>query len=196
MKRYKTVDDYMKSAGIWQQEQIRLREILKRTGLTEEVKWGGPVYTCDGQNVVGIGGFKSYFGLWFFQGALLKDDRKVLVNAQEGRTKALRQWRMQSANDIKPALIKAYVKEAMALVKQGKKIGPEKKRPIVVPPQLKRALAKNARARKGFESLRPGLQREYTDYVASAKREETKHIRIEKILLMIAAGKGLNDKYR
>lgn len=196
MKRYKTVDDYVASRETWHSEIKRLREILLSTDLTEEVKWGGPCYTYDGQNLVGIGGFKSYFGLWFHQGALLNDEKKVLINAQEGTTKALRQWRMQSAKDIKPAAIKAYVKEAIQLTKAGKKIGPQKKKPIVIPPELKKALAKNAKAKKGFAALRPGLQREYTDHVASAKREETKQKRIEKILPMMASGKGLHDKYR
>lgn len=196
MKRYRTVDEYMRNAELWRAEQNRLREILLSTGLTEDVKWGGPVYTWNGQNVVGIGGFKSYFGLWFFQGALLRDERKLLVNAQEGRTKALRQWRMQSARDIKPAVIKAYVSEAIDLAKAGKKIGPQRRKPIVTPPELEKALARNAKARDGFKALRPGLQREYTDYIASAKRDETKQKRIEKILPMIATGKGLNDKYR
>lgn len=63
-------------------------------------------------------------------------------------------------------------------------------------PELKKALAKNARTRKGFANLRPGLQREYTDHEVSAKRDETKTKRIEKILPMIAAGIGLNDIYR
>ncbi len=196
MKRHKTVDDYVASREIWQTEIKRLREILLSTDLAEEVKWGGPCYKHDGQNLVGIGGFKSYFGLWFHQGALLKDQNKVLINAQEGTTKALRQWRMQSAKDIKPAAIKAYVKEAIELAKAGKNIGPQKKNPIVVPPELKKAFAKNAKAKKGFAALRPGLQREYTDHVASAKREETKQKRTEKILPMMAAGKGLHDKYR
>jgi len=196
MKRHKTVDDYVASREIWQTEIKRLREILLSTDLAEEVKWGGPCYTYDGQNLVGIGGFKSYFGLWFHQGALLKDKNKVLINAQEGTTKVLRQWRMQSAKDIKPATIKAYVKEAIELAKAGKKIGPQKKKPIVVPPELKKAFAKNAKAKKGFAALRPGLQREYTDHVASAEREETKQKRTEKILPMMAAGKGLHDKYR
>lgn len=196
MKRYKTVDEYMKNADLWWGEQQRLREILLSTGLTENLKWGGPVYTCDGQNVVGIGGFKSCFGLWFFQGALLNDDRKVLVNAQEGTTKALRQWRMQSAKDIEPAQIKAYVREAVDLVKAGKKVGPDRKKPIIIPPELEEALAINAKARKAFHALRPGLQREFTNYVASAKRDVTKQKRVDKILPMIAAGKGLNDKYR
>ncbi len=196
MKRHKTADDYFANAEIWRDEQKQLREILRSTDLIEEVKWGGPCYTYDGQNVVGIGGFKSYFGLWFHQGALLKDKNKVLINAQEGTTKALRQWRMQSAKDIKPSLIKAYVREAISLVRQGKKIGPEKNKPIVVPPELKKALAKNTQARKAFENLRPGLQREYTEHIASAKREETRQKRIEKILPMISSGKGLHDKYR
>ena len=127
---------------------------------------------------------------------LLEDKKKVLINAQEGTTKALRQWRMLSAKDIKPTIVKAYVKESISLVKQGKKTGSQKKKPIVVPPELKKALTNNARAREGFDALRPGLKREYTDHVATAKREDTKQKRIAKILPMMAAGKGLHDKYR
>lgn len=90
MKRANSVDDYIKTSDNWQDELVQLRGILAATGLVEEVKWGAPCYTSNGENVVGIGAFKSYFGLWFFQGALLRDDQKVLVNAQEGKTKALR----------------------------------------------------------------------------------------------------------
>ena len=123
MKSAKSVDEYIADAGTWKSELKRLREILRSTELQEDVKWGGPCYTYDGKNVVGMAGFKSYFGLWFHQGALLKDQKKVLMNAQEGKTKALRQWRMQTAKDIKPALVKSYVKEAIKLTKEGKKIG-------------------------------------------------------------------------
>lgn len=84
MQRAKTVDDYIAHAGAWRDELIRLRNILRATPLQEDVKWGGPCYTYKGRNVVGIGSFKSYFGLWFFQGALLNDDNNVLINAQEG----------------------------------------------------------------------------------------------------------------
>ena len=196
MKRYKTVDDYVASRVVWKDEIRRLREILQTTALTEEVKWGGPCYTYEGKNVVGIGGFKSYFGLWFHQGVLLEDRKKMLINAQEGTTKALRQWRMHSAKEIKPAAIRAYIAEAIQLVKDGKSTGPQKNKPIVVPPELKKALAKDAKARKGFDGLRPGLQREYTDHVASARRDDTKANRVKKILPMIAAGLGLHDKYR
>jgi uncharacterized protein YdeI (YjbR/CyaY-like superfamily) len=115
MERFKTVDDYINSNVLWPDELRRLRKILLSTGLTEEVKWGGPCYTHNGKNVVGVGAFKSYFGLWFFKGAALKDEQNVLINAQPGKTKDLRQWRMTSPKDIKPSMIKRYVKEAMQL---------------------------------------------------------------------------------
>lgn len=196
MKRYKTVDDFLDSAPTWGPELRKLRDVLCKTPLSEEVKWGAPCYTHNGKHVVGIGGFKSYFGLWFHQGALLEDDAGVLINAQAGKTKALRQWRMSSAKDIKPAVIKRYVKESIAHLDEGKAIKPNRAKPIVVPDELSKALRKTKGATAAFRELRPGLQREYTDYIADAKRDDTKQRRIEKILPMILKGIGLNDRYR
>jgi len=115
VQRTKSVDDYLKKCDNWSVELTRLRDILVKSGLTEEVKWGMPCYTSSGKNVVSLVGFKSYFGLWFHQGASLKDVDGVLINAQEGKTKALRQWRMTSRQDIRTAIIKRYLKEAAAL---------------------------------------------------------------------------------
>jgi uncharacterized protein YdeI (YjbR/CyaY-like superfamily) len=140
MQRANSVDEYIADARLWKGELHQLRDILRATRLTEEVKWGGPCYTYKGKNVVGIGGFKSYFGLWFHQGALLKDDKKLLINAQEGKTRALRQWRMLSGKDIKPTIIKRYGEEAISRVDQGREIRANRKRPIEAPPELQKAL--------------------------------------------------------
>ncbi len=196
MQRARSVDDYIANANNWQDELIRLREILCSTPLTEEVKWGAPCYTYAGKNVVGIGAFKSYVGLWFHQGALLKDDKKVLINAQEGKTRALRQWRMTRSSEIKPSIIKRYVKEAIAHVDAGREIKARHAKTVDVPEELTNAMRKYKGATAAFRSLTPGRQREYSEYVASAKRDATKQSRIEKILPMIAAGIGLNDRYR
>ena len=196
MKRAKSVEDYIRNSGDWTSEIGRLREILLSTGLNEEIKWGAPCYTHKGKNVVGIGAFKSYFGLWFHQGALLADDASVLINAQEGKTRALRQWRMASGKDIKAAVIKRYVKESVANVDGGKEIKAKRSKPVEVPQELRKALRRTKGATAAFRELRPGLKREYAEYVASAKREDTRARRIEKILPMILGGKGLNDRYR
>ena len=196
MRRHETADQFFAAAKEWRAELLELRSILRSTALEETVKWGGPVYTFGGKNVAGIGGFKSYFGLWFFQGALLADKRKLLINAQEGKTKALRQMRFRSKGEIDRGLIEAYVGEAIALAERGVEIKPQRNKPVEVPAELRAALRKRAAVRASFEAMTPGKRREYAEYVASAKRDDTKQKRIDKILPMIESGIGLNDKYR
>lgn len=196
MQRTNSADDYFANTRVWKNEQLRLRAILLTTPLSEEIKWGIPCFTYEGKNVVGITGFKSYFGLWFHQGALLQDEKDVLINAQEGKTKALRQWRMTSSTDIRPTIIKRYVKEAISLVDQGKAIKADRSVTVSVPAELQNALRRSKGATAAFRRLRPGLQREYAEYVATAKRDNTRKNRIDKVVPMITAGVGLNDKYR
>jgi uncharacterized protein YdeI (YjbR/CyaY-like superfamily) len=63
----------------WQAEIAELQKILSAFDLREECKWGKPCYTVDGKNVIIIQGFKEYCALGFFQGALLKDPKKLLA---------------------------------------------------------------------------------------------------------------------
>ncbi len=196
MARSKTVDDYVSGLGNWQAEVQTLVELCRAARMEESIKWGAPCYSRNGKNVVGIGAFKAYFGLWFFQGALLDDTDEVLINAQTGKTKALRQWRMQSPKDIKKTAIKRYLKAAAQLADSGQEIKTSRPKSVSVPDELESALAKSKTNRAAFDKLRPGQQREYANYIAEAKRADTKQRRIEKILPMIRAGAGLNDRYR
>ena len=189
-------DAWFESAESWRTELLTLRDIVLSTGLEESLKWGVPCYTLDGKNVVAIAAFKSYFGLWFFQGAFLEDKRGVLVNAQEGRTKGQRQWRFDGSEPIPARVVKSYVNQAANNAKEGNEIKPQRQTKVDVPPELEAALRAKPKAAKAFAALTPGRQREYAQYVAEAKRDETKAKRIEKILPMIGAGVGLNDKYR
>lgn len=198
MVRPKSVEDFINTREKWQAEITRLREILVSMDLEEGIKWMFPCYTHNKKNVVGIGGFKSYFGLWFYEGASMSDSQGVLTNAQEGKTKDMRQWRMTTAKEIKVRSIRAYVKEAIELSRVAKKKSPQKRNvsTVEVPPELHGALRANKKAAAAFNSLTPGRQRDYAEYIATAKRPETKLKRLEKILPMITNGVGLNDKYR
>lgn len=82
----------------WQAEIQALTAILADLPLTEERKWGKPCFTHDGKNIVILQGFKSYFALGFFQGALLRDDKKLLVRL--GQTQAGRVMKFASAQEI------------------------------------------------------------------------------------------------
>ena len=196
MKRHKTVDEYIIASKQWGDALKKLRSIINKTELKETVKWGAPVYTIHDKNIVGIGAFKSYVGLWFFQGALLKDSKKRLVNAQEGVTKAQRQMRFNSAKQINDKVILEYLKEAIKNQKAGKEIKPAKKASISIPKELQIELQKNSKLKKNFNTLTPFKRREFCEYISEAKREETKNSRLEKITPMILKGIGLNDKYR
>jgi uncharacterized protein YdeI (YjbR/CyaY-like superfamily) len=179
----------------WSEEIIHLKSIIEKTELIEAVKWGGTVYTLYGKNVLGIGGFKNYFTIWFFNGVLLKDEKKVLVNAQEGVTKSLRQWRFSSNDDVDETLVLDYILEAIENEKQGKSIKHEKKERIVSE-LFQKELDTDANLAEAFLKFSPYKQTEFLEYVEIANREETKRSRIEKIKPMIFQNMGLNDKYR
>lgn len=196
MKSFSSVDDYIEGHAGWCSALLKLRKILLGTELKETIKWGAPCYTLDGKNVVGIAAFTNYVGLWFHQGVFLADPDEVLQNAQEGKTKGLRQWRFGNAKEIKVRQVQAYIAEAIENQRQGKVIGVARPKTVTVPPELKGALAKKKKSSNAFAGLTPGRQREYAEYIQSAKQEKTKLSRLEKILPMIEAGLGLNDKYR
>ncbi|WP_044200527.1 YdeI family protein [Flammeovirga sp. OC4] len=199
MKRYATVEDYIVSSETWKEELIYLRSILNETELEEGMKWGAPIYMVKGKNVVGIAAFKNYVGLWFHQGALLQDEGQHLINAQENKTKALRQWRFNSYEELKQHtdLLKIYIQEAIENQKAGKVVETDRTpKPLILPNELVDAFTKDKNLESGFKSLSLSKKREYGEYIASAKREATKISRLEKVIPMIKDGVGLNDKYK
>lgn len=196
MKLAKDPESYIEGHPQWSSELKLLRSIITDLGLPEVMKWGTPTYTVNGKNVVGLGAFKSYVGLWFHQGIFLKDEHKVLMNAQEGTTKALRQMRFTALSEIDPDIVKTYVLEAVENQKQNKEIKPKTDTSYTLPQELKHHFDRNPGAKEAFELLSPGKRKEYANYVDQAKQQKTRDSRVEKIAPMIERGIGLNDKYR
>ncbi|MGC9352756.1 MAG: YdeI/OmpD-associated family protein [Mariniphaga sp.] len=121
---------------------------------------------------------------------------KVLVNAQKGVTKSLRQWRFTSLEEIDEKKILEYIHEAIEIEQKGLKIKPEKFKPAEAPKLLTDALVADEKLDSAFGKLTPGKQKEYILYIKEAKQEATKIKRLEKIKPMILEGVGLNDKYK
>ena len=65
-----------------------------------------------------------------------------------------------------------------------------------IPKLLKDAFKINPKTKEAFGALTPYKQRDYIEYISTAKQEKTKLDRLGKIIPMINAGIGLNDKYR
>ena len=161
--------------------------------LTEELKWGQACYTLDGKNVVLIHGFKEYFALLFFKGALLKDPNGIL--ATPGQHQASRQIRFTSVKDItrlKP-VVKATIQEAMEVERAGLKVKMKKTEELTIPDEFQKKLDAMPALRKAFSALTPGRQRGYIFHFSQPKLSNTREARVEKSISLILAGKGLND---
>jgi len=178
----------------WKAEIAEIRRVLAEFPMKEECKWGKPTYTVDGKNVVITQGFKEYFALGFFQGALLKDRKKVLV--QLGQVQAGRIMKFTSAQDIraKAATIKAYVREAIAIEKAGLRLKKRSTADFPVPEELTQRFRRDPRFKRAFDALTPGRQRSYLYHFGAAKQSATRTARIDKAMAAIFAGRGFLER--
>jgi len=162
----------------------------------ETVKWNMPVYTINKKNVVAVGAFKNHVALWFTQGVFLEDAYGKLRNAQETRTKAMRQWRFTKMEDIDPPIIQAYLEEAIQNQKDGKEILPtrsKQRKPLLIPDLLQEVLDNNPRVKASFEALKLTQKRNHCNFINQVKQLTTKKRRLERIIPLILAGKGIYE---
>jgi len=198
MKKVYSIEEYLEVNHHFKDELEILRDLLLSTQLEETIKWSAPTYMVNNKNLIGLGAFKNHFCLWFFNGVFLKDEQQLLVNAQDGKTKALRQLRFSSVKDINKPIVLSYIKEAIKNQELGLEVKPTRitAKSIVIPEELQSKLKENSALNKAFKALTPGKQREYCEYIETAKRDTTKQSRLDKITPLILNGSGLHDKYK
>ena len=196
MSASEKVTAYIKKHSKWSKELQTLRKLFQQTELTEEIKWGSPTYTLNGKLVAGMAAFKNHYAIWFHQGFFLKDSDHKLLNAQEGKTKAMRQWRFEKEEEIPEAIVLKYLRESIQNCLAGKEVKPQRKTGVSLPSILKEAFKNDTLLEKSFKKLTPGKQREYAEHIGGAKREATQQSRLEKAIPLILKGEGLHDKYK
>lgn len=187
-------DFYFSKNEKWEKEIKKLRSIALSCELNEEVKWGCPCYTLNGQNIVLIHVFKEYCALLFFKGALLKDSKNILVQ-QTANVQAARQLRFIDLKEItsSASFIKTYIFEAIEIEKAGVKVVMKKTAEFTMSLEFEKKLKSSALIKKAFNALTPGRQRGYLLYFSQAKQTTTREARIEKSIPRILQGKGLDD---
>ncbi len=188
------VDFFFDKAETWQAEFRKLRTILLDGPLAEELKWGVPCYTFQGKNVVLMHGFKEYCALLFVKGALLKDEKGILVTQTEN-VQSARQVRFTSVPEIAELAptLKDYVHEAIEVEVSGLKVKYKKTTEFPMPEEFQIKLEEDPALQAAFESLTPGRQRAYLLYFSAPKQATTRTARVEKYMQKIREGKGLND---
>ncbi len=194
MSRDPRIDAYIAARAAFAQPILAwLRERVHAACLevVETIKWSSPHFDYRGRPLAGMAAFKAHasFGFWH---------RAELATGREGE--AMGQYgRIASLDDLPPAAeIEAQVRAAMALID-----GPMvQKRPARapkpeadVPEALSAALSKDAPAAATFAAFPPGQRREYCEWIADAKRPETRDKRVAEAIAWLRDGKRRNWKY-
>ena len=189
-----SVDSYILRESRWKNELKLLRDLALHSGLTEEMKWGVPVYTLDGANVFLLHVFKEYCAILFVKGVLLEDPDRILVQ-QTKNVQAARQVRFSNAQEIKAALsvLRDYMQRAIEIEKAGLKVTMKKTSDFSMSSEFQRRLNESAELTRAFKALTPGRQRAYLLYFSAPKLEKTRESRVNKSLQRILNGLGLND---
>jgi uncharacterized protein YdeI (YjbR/CyaY-like superfamily) len=188
------IDAYIAKAPVWAQPILReLRERVHAVcpAVTETLKWRTPSFEHDGL-LGGMAAFKSYCSFGFWKETLLRADQATAAVLDAC-------GRMTSAEDLpsKSGFARA-LRRAAALNAAGVKVPRAKsapKPPIATHPDFARALAASKRAAAQFTAFPPSAQREYLEWIADAKKDDTRQRRVEQAVAWIAAGKRRNWKY-
>ncbi|MBP7642716.1 MAG: DUF1801 domain-containing protein [Saprospiraceae bacterium] len=180
--------------NFWREELETLRQIVLETGLIEEIKWGVPVYTHNGKNILSVAALKDHATIGFFKGVLLKDEHKILQ--QQGNLQSDRMIPFTNVNDIEALkdVLTSYIKEAIAIEESGKKVV-FKQNPEPIPEELIQVFEEDLVYKEAFFALTTGRQRGYIIYFSQPKQSPTRLGRIAKYRQQILDGVGLNDKY-
>ena len=195
MARDPRIDAYIERAAPFAQPILRhVRALVHEACPTveETIKWGMPTFVHAGAILCGMAAFKQHASFGFWKHALV-------VGEGEPRDGMGSYGKLVSLDDLPPKrTLLAHLRKAVALKEAGVKSPARKsapKPPPETPPELAAALAQAPAAKAAFDAFPPGCRREYIDWIAGAKRPETRARRVAEAVAWMAEGKRRNWKY-
>ncbi len=200
------VDAYFGKARPFAQPILwHLRELIHKgcPGVVESIKWSRPFFEYKGVILFNISAFKEHcsLGFWGVEIAASLKEAGVLKSGGMGTF-----GRITSLKGLpSDKLMLGWIRQAAAFVDKGEYTSPIVARNKVVkapkpetplPEELTEALRRNKEAGKVFAEFSPSCKREYTEWIAEAKRSETRQRRVATAVEWIAEGKQRNWKYQ
>jgi len=117
------IASYISGLSDWRGEELaRLRKLIRDAGpqLTEEWKWGTPVWSDKGL-VCSIGAFKEHVGINFFKGASLQDPKGLFNGGIDA--KASRSIKLFKGDPLDESAFQDLVRAAVAHNTAGRQPG-------------------------------------------------------------------------
>jgi hypothetical protein len=166
----------------------------------ESIKWSRPFFVYKGVILGNMSAFNQHcsFGFWGEEiGAVLREAGAV---GEEGMGSL---GRISSLKDLpSDKKVVGWIRQAAGFIERGEYTSPIAARAKVVKavvgpsPEFRAALKKNKQAAARFAAFSPSCKREYVEWIAEAKRPETRDKRIASAVELIAEGKQRNWKYQ
>ena len=173
-------------------EELRRRVHAACPEAVETIKWSAPAFTYKGRLLGVMAGFKQHaaFNLWHGKQVMGEDAVAQEGMGQYGRITALKDLPAKRETT-------AHVRAAMALIDAGatSTTARNPRPPPPMPDDLATAMRSNSTARAHWDAFTPGKQREYADWITSAKGVDTRARRMAQAVEWIAEGKTRNWKY-
>jgi uncharacterized protein YdeI (YjbR/CyaY-like superfamily) len=182
-----------------------LRQLVHKAcpEVEETIKWSRPFFLYRGAILCNMSAFKEHCSFRFWGEEMSGVLRGAKVLREEGMGSL---GRITSISELPTDnLLLGWLREAAAFVDSGEYTSPIAARRKVVkapkpvmetPPELSAALKRNKKAAAAFAAFSPSCKREYIEWIAEAKRAETREKRIATAVEWIADGKQRNWKYQ
>jgi uncharacterized protein YdeI (YjbR/CyaY-like superfamily) len=200
------IDAYIaKSRPFAQPILIHLRELVHKACPTvvETMKWSRPFFEYKGVILGNMSAFNEHcsFGFWGEEIAAVLREANLLQPDAMGSLGRL--TRVEDLPAHKQML--SLLRQAAAFIDTGQYTSPIAARNKVVkapkasveePPEFTKALKANKKASAAYAAFSPSCKREYVEWIADAKRAETRDKRIATAIDWIGKGKQRNWKYQ
>ena len=196
------IDAYIaKSADFAKPVLTHLRKLVHQAcpDVEEKIKWGCPHFDYKGP-FCNMAAFKNHCAFGFWKGTLIPELKGKVE--QMGNTTMGHLGQLKSLKDLpSDKVLLGYIKKAVELNDKGVKApartkSGEKKKDVEVPDELLAALKKNKKALEVWKAFSPSKIREYAEWIADAKTEDTKKKRLETSVEWVAEGKSRHWKYQ
>jgi uncharacterized protein YdeI (YjbR/CyaY-like superfamily) len=201
-KKIKEIDTYIsKSANFAKPILTHIREIVHKAcpDVEEKMKWSFPHFDYKNEMMCSMAAFKQHAVMGFWKGSIMKD--KALLEMAKSETAMGHLGKLTSLNDLPTdKKLTAYIKEAMKLNELGIKIPAKPKsterKELEIPDYFKKALGKNKAILHDFEKFSYSCKKEYVDWIAGAKTDETRNKRMATAIEWISEGKTRHWQYK
>jgi uncharacterized protein YdeI (YjbR/CyaY-like superfamily) len=199
------VDEYIAKAQPFAQPIMEhIRELVHKAcpDVEETIKWSRPFFEYRDEILCNMSAFKEHcsFGFWGKEIAAVLRGAGLQVEDAMGSL-----GRITSLKDLpSDKQMLGWIRQAAGFVDSGQHTSPIKarrmvvklKKPLETPADFATALRQNKKAAAVFAAFSPSCKREYVEWIADAKRAETRDKRIATAMEWIAEGKQRNWKYQ